>query len=306
MPKVSIIIPVFKAEKYIVRTIQSLQQQSLSDIEMIFVDDCGGDNSSNIILDCAQNDGRIRLLQHEQNLGPSVARLDGYMSAKGDYIAFMDSDDTMPSDALELLCQKAIKENADLVIGNYSKINEDGTIDLKQNMLCYGTTPSAIYKSLLRGECAHSLCGKLYKRELLCNHEYETRKNHTNGEDAVLFYQLVINTTKVVTLNDSVYYYYQNVGSSTHVKLSEKALDDIYFSNSFTVKMTSEYDGLRRDLTRRMIMRHVNSIRNGYDKTLVLSLEKKYGLYEFYNRKNIHKYFKLSERIGLYKQLWIH
>ena len=103
MPKVSVIIPVYRCRDYIGRCIESLQKQTIADIEIIFVNDCTPDDSVDIIKHYMQYDSRISIINHSRNKGPMMARFNGYSVAKGDYITFMDSDDTLPCDSLKTL-----------------------------------------------------------------------------------------------------------------------------------------------------------------------------------------------------------
>lgn len=98
---VSIITPNFNCEKYIRKTIESVQAQTYSNWEMLVVDDCSTDNSSKILEEISEKDNRVRILQNEHNSGAAVSRNYGLREAKGKWIAFLDSDDLWKSDKLE-------------------------------------------------------------------------------------------------------------------------------------------------------------------------------------------------------------
>ncbi|MBQ3526602.1 MAG: glycosyltransferase family 2 protein [Akkermansia sp.] len=99
--KVSVIIPVYKAEKYISETIVSLRRQTLKELEFIFIDDKSNDNSFNIIQESAKVDSRIVLIQNNSNIGAGASRNKGIEIARGDFIAFMDLDDLLsPNSAI--------------------------------------------------------------------------------------------------------------------------------------------------------------------------------------------------------------
>ena len=123
MPKFSIIVPIYKVEKYIKQCIRSILDQTYTDFEVICVDDCGMDNSIKIVKKMAERDDRIIILQHDHNRGLSAARNTGLEVAKGEYTLFVDSDDWLEKDSLEVLCKTfdEVKTNSIIFDGyNYS------------------------------------------------------------------------------------------------------------------------------------------------------------------------------------------
>lgn len=129
MPELSIILPVYKMEKYLPRVIASLKAQTMRDFEAIFVDDGSPDNSGAICLDAAANDSRFRVITQE-NGGVSKARNTALDAATGDFVMFVDPDDWIEPDAAEVLVGMAESHDADIVI--YGRYNEryspDGTL----------------------------------------------------------------------------------------------------------------------------------------------------------------------------------
>lgn len=113
--KVSVIIPVYNCEKYVGECIESVQNQTLGDIEIICVNDASTDTSSKILEQYARNDKRIRIVNNQENGGLSFARNRGMKYAKGEYIYFLDSDDTIVSSALEELYERAHRLNTDII-----------------------------------------------------------------------------------------------------------------------------------------------------------------------------------------------
>ena len=129
-PKVSIIIPVYNVEKYLERCINSLRNQSLTDIEIILVDDCSTDLSLEICNKAASEDSRIKVI-HKVNEGAGKARNAGLEIATGEYIGFIDSDDYVEEDMYKILCEKAEIYGSDLVMSgvlfvNGNMFSEDG------------------------------------------------------------------------------------------------------------------------------------------------------------------------------------
>lgn len=109
MCKISIITPAYNAEQYIAETIKSVQNQTFSDWEMIIVDDCSTDDTYKLSYSFSEKDNRIKIIQHEKNCGVAAARNTALDAAKGDYIAFLDSDDMWMPEKLEK--QLAFMEN---------------------------------------------------------------------------------------------------------------------------------------------------------------------------------------------------
>lgn len=113
--KVSVIIPVYNAEKYVTAAVESALAQTLSELEVIVVDDCSTDASFQVLSDRFGNDGRVILLSQPENGGVSMARNRGIREAKGEYIAFLDSDDAMRPDMLEKMYAAAKEHHADVL-----------------------------------------------------------------------------------------------------------------------------------------------------------------------------------------------
>lgn len=122
--KISIIVPLYNAEKYIEQTIEDLISQTYKNIEIIVINDGSTDNSENIVREYAKADNRIKIISIE-NQGPSKARNVGLDLAKGDFIRFVDADDRVPRDSMEQLIQPYMNDSGiDLVIGNYITVPE--------------------------------------------------------------------------------------------------------------------------------------------------------------------------------------
>ena len=237
MPKVSVCVPVYSVEKFIRRCLESIINQSLTDIEIIVVNDATPDNSMATVRELVEVDNRIQVIENQKNRGLMVARKEAYSIAKGDYITFCDSDDTMPQNALKDLYEAAVETGADIVAGAMEYVPIKGERRLIAGKLSYGSDNIAMYRSLLTGEMGHNLCSKLYKRRLLQDYEYTTLENATNGEDGMLHYQVVENATKCVVINNAVYEYWENSASSTHHRLSDQALKGIVFFYDLVAKL---------------------------------------------------------------------
>ena len=118
-PKVSIIVPVWNPGPGISRCVESLRGQTLEDIEMIFVDDCGTDSAMDVVHAAAKEDSRIRILENPENLGPGISRNKGIEVARGEYLSFVDADDYVDLDFLEILYHKGRTKNGIIISKSY-------------------------------------------------------------------------------------------------------------------------------------------------------------------------------------------
>ena len=242
MTKISIIAPVYNVEDYIKRCIDSVLSQSFKDWELILVDDCGTDNSMDIVKEYASQDKRIKFIESNENVGPMLAREKGYKSSIGEYIAFIDSDDTLPSTALEALYKAAIKTNADIVVGESVQISFNGDSTMYLPLKEYRKWErKEVLLHMLERTFPHTLWGKLIKGEMVRDNDVKSYYGLTNAEDAYLFYQIVNKSGSIYTIHDTVYYYWMHATSSTNKMLTYKAV------NSMAVFRAFQYDLLKKE-----------------------------------------------------------
>ena len=196
MPPVSIIVPIYNSEDTIGDCIRSIVDQSFADIEIILVNDGSTDGSQQICDEYAQKDARIRVF-FQENRGRSVARMNGLIHSTGEWITFVDSDDTLPRNAIELLYGKA-NDNTDIVFGNgYSLPNEKRTV-----------IPIDDFRHLaIRAEGTIGVpWGSMYRRTLFSEYAFDVPQDIYNGEDYIFWLRIVFNTEKGVNIvYESVY-----------------------------------------------------------------------------------------------------
>lgn len=293
-PKVSIIIPVYKVENYIERCIHSIQNQTLIDWELILVEDCSPDSSGEIIDRFACEDSRIIAKHHEKNRGPMVARQTGYMAATGDYITFCDGDDELPENALQVLYDAIKGKTVDIVVGGIEYVDVKGNkSDAFRSELKYGNDRISIFKSLLRKELKHNLCGRIYKRELFSKYSYDVYDNCPNSEDMVAFYQVIDHCDSIELIDNKVYYYHQNNTSSSLSILSEKALVSMIFMRSLAIKIVEKYPLLRKDMYN-WFLYDMNILFQKYNREgQIDKLIKQYGLSKYLNLGQLFRYANL-------------
>ncbi len=209
MPKVSVIIPVYNVEQYLNKCLDSLVNQTLQDIEFIIVNDGSTDRSKNIIFRYKENYSDKILYLEKENGGLSDARNYGMKYVKGDYIAFLDSDDYVELDIYEKMYNRAIETNADMVECDFYWEYPDKKIhDTKAN-----------YKSEsdMYANARVVAWNKLYKRDVLLNSGIEFPKG-LRYEDVEFFYKILPKLNKIELINEPLIHYIQRDNSITFVQ----------------------------------------------------------------------------------------
>lgn len=251
-PKVSIIIPVYNVEKYLEKCIESVLKQSIQDFEIILVDDGSTDNSGKMCDDFVNE--KIKVI-HKQNGGLSDARNVGTKNARGDYITWIDSDDTIHCDYIKILLQMAEENNADMAIGEILSYKENTNIIYKnKNFKTFVFSGLNAYEKMLEGKLhSTSACGFLIKKDLAQKYIFPFGKYH---EDDFTTYKYFLNSDKVVYTNQPLYFYMQREGSIMHKPFGKSdideldAADEIYrvscelgkkYENAALVKKTGNY-----------------------------------------------------------------
>ena len=145
-PLVSIITPVYNAERFLSDTIKSVQNQTYKNWEILLIDDCSKDNSAQIIKEFQKYDNRIKYIKLKKNSGASVSRNEGIRNAKGRFIAFVDSDDIWKPEKLEVQVKYMLENNLGFTFTSYRYMKEDGELTNK-----VAKAPSKInYNGLLK------------------------------------------------------------------------------------------------------------------------------------------------------------
>lgn len=217
--KVSVIIPIYKVELFIERCVVSLMEQTLDEVEYIFVDDASPDDSVNILREViarypnrAQN---IKIITHNENKGLPAARNTGLAEATGEYIFHCDSDDFVELDMLESLYNKAKECDADVVWCDFFLSFETNERYMKQPSY---TTPNEALKAMLSGAMKYNVWNKLVKRELYIDNKITFPAGYGMGEDMTMM-MLTANARKVAYVPRAFYHY---------VKLNTGAFSQTY------------------------------------------------------------------------------
>ena len=226
-PKVSVIVPVYGVEKYIERCVRSLFGQTLDDIEYLFVNDCTPDRSmeilSSVLEEYSQRKDQVVIHRMEHNSGQAAVRQWGMLHSTGEYVIFCDSDDWVNCNMYKLMYDKAIEEEADVVVCDFNITNGEKVLRTVKG--CSSTNKELFIKQILLQCDPWSLCNKLFRRTICYNADLVYPKGNM-GEDFVITTQLLLNSEKIVHIAQPLYNYFINTYSITRVEAEEKKMEN--------------------------------------------------------------------------------
>jgi glycosyltransferase involved in cell wall biosynthesis len=263
--KISVIIPVFNAEKYLHRCLDSVLAQTFTDFELILVDDCSPDGSPAICDGYARKDPRVKVIHNVQNKGCPQSRRTGLDVSAGDYVLFADSDDWMENDMLETMCGKAINDDLDMVYcGIYrntdaaqSEFNSpflDDKIEMVKQIIAWQNFTPAVWNKLIKREIYQKVnfpCANLgedrqitlqtiyyankigYIKKNLC-HYYKNEDSLCNSSDTSWMLQRLLDEAEIASW--VIDFLYKNY--STYFNLFEPELSD--YINSLKLRFARE------------------------------------------------------------------
>ncbi len=222
---ISVIIPVYNTERFLDRCIGSILSQSYHDFELILVDDGSSDNSGEKCDEYALKDPRIKVI-HKNNEGPSVARNAGSLASSGDYITFIDSDDFVDFDYLEILQRSLDANDTDISAVLMTEI-DDGQ-EPKYDRCDFSTFVLSGYDALLNVLYQKDLdttpCGMLFKRSLVIDNPFPAGRYHEDDFTTFKYFE----AAGSVAVNKCVkYYYVQHISSIMHSGSSKIIRDEI-------------------------------------------------------------------------------
>lgn len=237
-PKISIIVPIYNVEEYLPKCIDSILAQTLTEFELILVDDGTPDNSGKICDEYAKKDNRIKVI-HKENGGVSSARNIGVDAACGEYIGFVDPDDYIRNDMYEVLYELCVKSNSEIGICKLGReidgtiINKEEDINIKELNNIEGMRE--LFKGVLY---RFSLCNKLFKRNCFNNVRFPEGRIH---EDLSTTYKLFANVEKCVYTTYDGYIYVKRENSILTSTYNEKRLQSFIAWNEILIFMGNEY-----------------------------------------------------------------
>ncbi len=330
---ISIIVPIYNVEKYLKRCLDSIISQTYSNLEILLVDDGSKDSSLSICREYEKKDLRIRVY-HKDNEGLGLTRNYGIAKATGKYVTFVDSDDYIVVNAIEVLIQKAQETEADIVIANYYYKDTPQKIFLKEQLYT-GDSIKDIIMVHMMGNAANvpdglscMACGKLYKKELFTKHDFKfPSERKLIWEDLAFSINVYPVCQRIYVSHFPIYYYCFNENSLTHMYKPDK-LELVMVLYQYMIKKIKK-TGLPSEALHRLDNNFIGHIRtciklevfyarqNGFKKALnnigdicnrkdVQELIRGYPKQDFNKAQRIYNFFMENKFIiGVYLLTWL-
>lgn len=216
-PQVSVIVPIYNAERYLSRCLDSLVNQTLKDIEIICIDDGSSDSTIDILKEYRRHDKRIKLIQID-NSGQSKARNFGLLQANGDYLAFVDSDDYINLEMLEKMYGAAVENNADCVVCGL-KVEYENAQDYTQGTISWGKAKhegtSEICPDILKNLRTNVL-DKMFRRRIITDNNILFPSGINLNEDGVFVWSSLPFCKVISFIKEDLYHYIQHEDSTIY------------------------------------------------------------------------------------------
>lgn len=280
---ISVIVPIYNVEKYIQKCVKSILNQTFKDFEIILVNDGSTDDSGNICEKLYVGYENIKIY-HKPNGGLSDARNYGVRKSNGKYITFIDSDDYVRCDYLELLYNALIEKNSDIsvVLPQIVYENTDFSISLnkvKNSKIEVMTGKELLKYSLLGEKGSLSAWGKLYKKEYTEKYPFPFGQLY---EDMEVIYNMYLNSDRITFIDEKLYFYLHRENSIVHSKVTEKHLYGIKSCISMLKSNNERNLGLEEYIMRRIVMQacgHLPNLVRYKDKDMFNEISKLVKVY---------------------------
>jgi glycosyltransferase involved in cell wall biosynthesis len=240
VPKVSIIVPVYNTENYLTECLESLQNQTLRDIEIICVNDCSTDSSPQILQKFAEDDPRFVVINMDHKIGriPAVPRNAALPRCRGEYVTFVDSDDIVAAEAYEKSYAAGKKDDADIVAFGVATFGEKNYPDfIKTFNATYRDSSTAVlfdkpskYPQWVYPNFWH----KLFKRQMIIDNELKLREDVGYSDDWFFNYDAFMSANTIVTLSDTFYFWRQHRAQTSNAKPEAANKISLGYFNAFT------------------------------------------------------------------------
>lgn len=225
---VSIIIPIYNVEQYLRQCLDSVVNQTFKNFECICINDCSTDNSYTILKEYEKKDNRFIIINLPENKGQGVARNSGLKYAKGKYITFIDSDDWVSNDYIEILYSAIEKYNTDFVSAKFY-LFDNVKQKIKRNslepkipfntILCTKKDKKKIIKNISFLQTS-TVCGNIFKRKFLLSNNMSFKP--VKFEDTLFIWEAIIRANNFIFIEDIIYFYRKNRKNSTMVSFTAK------------------------------------------------------------------------------------
>ncbi|PYZ95077.1 glycosyl transferase [Salipaludibacillus keqinensis] len=255
--KVSIIVPVYNAEKYLEFCIESIINQSYSNIEILVVNDGSIDKSESIVQEFQKKDKRIKYY-YQINSGPADARNTGLMHATGDYIAFIDADDKVEQNYILLLVKKMETSNSDLICSGYKDVSQFG-IKIHSDFNLSDTNSA---KRMLLTMCEGTggvLWSKLFKRNLIEQHRLKLKSELFMCEDLVFVLEYASNCECFTYIDEFQYHYNRLNQNSISAKINIEYLEN-YLTVWKQIEKILFKSNIEKSTVKKIISRKIQSL----------------------------------------------
>ncbi|AZA72797.1 glycosyltransferase family 2 protein [Chryseobacterium indoltheticum] len=249
-PLVTISIPIFKCEKFIIRCLESVKNQTYKNLEIVLVNDCTPDDSMSLVKNFmdANPDLTIKIIEHQENSGLSVVRNNGIKASTGKYLFFLDSDDEITTDCIELLVKKAEKTDAQIIIAQNRWINtfDNTTKDFGFPTITekkYYDNNLEIFSVYSKGGFPSSSWNKLFKKDFIVDNQIYFVPG-LFAQDELWFFHLLLKTDTLAIIDDITYLYYLH-GESVIFNRQKKNFENYltileYLTKSYKEEKNSE------------------------------------------------------------------
>ena len=277
----SVVVPIYNVEKYIKQCLDSLVNQTLSNIEIILVNDGSTDNSEAICQSYAEHDSRVKLFS-KPNGGLSDARNFGLQKVTSSVVGFVDSDDYVDLDMFEVLIELKQRSHAEIAVGGVKMAANDGDVYMVRAVQdeLIADRHDAMEELLKSKRITNSVCNKVFDISLFEQIEFPVGKLY---EDEYVTYKLFDRAETIAMTNQVFYYYRSSPNSITHKAFSEREFDRIYASQIKVDFIQQIYPDLVQYAQRYLV----------YDCVMAMSKMTKYKKsYDRLTRDNIRKYLK--------------
>lgn len=295
---VSVIIPAYNAEKTLEKCVESVLKQTYQQFEIIIVNDGSKDNTFAVCEELKKRDRRV-LVIHQENGGSSAARNVGINKSKGEYLVFIDGDDTINNHYLEKLIEPASKDNVDVVMCGiticYQKQNYSVENGFKKQKIAQELkdVPQLIYESCENG-MIYSPCNKLYRKEIISDNKLHFTLNKEPIEDIVFNCEFLRYVRKIAVVPECLYYYNKNDVES-NVTRYRKNIWELSLHRSEAIQSLFDYWKMNSEQCMRWLaLEYVGGksdcISNCYRVGSELNFAEKVKLFEKYILNDAHCY----------------
>jgi Glycosyltransferases involved in cell wall biogenesis len=300
MEMFSVLIPVYNTERYLRECINSVLDQTVSDFEIVLVDDGSKDASGAICDEFASYDKRVRVI-HQKNQGPLMARLRAFQEAQGDFVVYMDSDDLWSKELLETVKDVILRYNCDIVSFKWKYMDEAGNFlegdGFQHSSELIEHSIEQLIARFLTGETENSLCKRVVRKRCVNNSQMELLtqiKDIYLGEDMIQSFIMIKDCKSMVHLDKVFYFYRMNSQSLTH-NITIKSAIDIAKARGY-LREILEVSGYNQPQYKEML-----------DKTFLEHyLTDMVGIADYYSVEGLKKTAAEIKRLEIYKNVQKH